>query len=113
MTPSLSDKTKQTIASELQRRFKIKSIILFGSHANGTPNKESDVDLVVVLDRGGSPASYMDRINLRASMAEALGEIEKDYGLDVLAYTSDEWDSLVKAKSSFTRSILSTGVILV
>ena len=35
---------------EVLKTFKPKSIILFGSYINGTPNEDSDIDIAVVFD---------------------------------------------------------------
>lgn len=40
---------------ELAKRFHPERIILFGSCAYGTPNRDSDVDLLVVMDFEGRP----------------------------------------------------------
>jgi len=37
-------------------------IILFGSHADGTPTPESDVDLLIVMDYQGHPIEQMQKI---------------------------------------------------
>jgi predicted nucleotidyltransferase len=36
-------------ARQVAERFKPDRIILFGSHANGTPHADSDVDILVVM----------------------------------------------------------------
>ncbi|MCH8343744.1 MAG: nucleotidyltransferase domain-containing protein [Planctomycetes bacterium] len=45
----------QAYAHEIARRFKPQRIILFGSHADGEPDEDSDVDLLVVIADGGDP----------------------------------------------------------
>ena len=37
------------VSDEIARRFQPERIILFGSYAYGTPNEDSDVDLLVVM----------------------------------------------------------------
>ena len=39
----------QKLTDLIQREFNPEKIILFGSHAWGTPNDDSDVDLLVIL----------------------------------------------------------------
>ncbi len=56
-TPSADTITKDdlfTIAEKIVKHFQPGKIILFGSHAWGTPTKYSDVDLLVVMDVDGS-----------------------------------------------------------
>jgi len=44
----------ERMTRRLVRRFDPEKIILFGSHARGTPGPDSDVDLLVVLPISGS-----------------------------------------------------------
>jgi predicted nucleotidyltransferase len=44
----------ELMTRRLVRRFDPEKIILFGSHARGTPGPDSDVDLLVVLPISGS-----------------------------------------------------------
>ncbi len=45
----------QEFADRVARRFGPERIILFGSHATGTAQDDSDVDLLVVMPDGGDP----------------------------------------------------------
>jgi predicted nucleotidyltransferase len=52
----------QQISDEIARRFQPERIILFGSYAYGTPNEDSDADLLVVMplpDKGRGRASMI------------------------------------------------------
>jgi len=42
------------LADRIAREFDPERIILFGSHAYGTPRAESDVDLLVIMEHQGS-----------------------------------------------------------
>lgn len=49
----MRDKTLKQVkemAAFIKERFKAKDVILFGSYACGKPNKDSDVDLMVILN---------------------------------------------------------------
>ena len=37
-------------SKEIKKQYKVKEIILFGSYAKGTENKDSDIDIAVVSD---------------------------------------------------------------
>ena len=39
----------ETYAADVAREFRPLKIVLFGSYAYGTPNDDSDVDLMVIL----------------------------------------------------------------
>ncbi len=51
-------------ASRISRAFSPERIIPFGSHAQGTPSKDSDVDLLVILDFEGKAEAKAVEIRL-------------------------------------------------
>ena len=52
--PRLVEKTIDTMVQRIVTHVHPQRIILFGSHARGHANAESDVDLLVVLPKNGS-----------------------------------------------------------
>ncbi|MCX7661924.1 MAG: nucleotidyltransferase domain-containing protein [Candidatus Omnitrophica bacterium] len=46
----VSFKEIKTYAQKIRERFKPEKIILFGSYAYGKPKKDSDVDLLVIMN---------------------------------------------------------------
>ena len=54
----------ERMTRRLVRRFDPEKIILFGSHARGTPGPDSDVDLLVVLPISGSKRQRQLEIRL-------------------------------------------------
>lgn len=42
---------------------KIKKVILYGSHARGTPTKDSDIDVLVFVDRSIEPSEVRGRMS--------------------------------------------------
>jgi predicted nucleotidyltransferase len=55
---------------ELQRRFGVESLLMFGSVARGDARGASDVDLLVEFDR---PTGYFGLIRLQMFLQELLG----------------------------------------
>ncbi len=55
---------------ELQRRYPVGSVAVFGSRARGTAGPESDLDLLV---EWSGPASLLDYAGLRAELEERTG----------------------------------------
>jgi predicted nucleotidyltransferase len=53
----------QSLADEIARQFSPEKIILFGSHAYGTPNENSDVDLLIVMEFEGRGRDFRSRIH--------------------------------------------------
>lgn len=80
-----------------------KRVVLFGSLARGDVGKRSDLDLIVVLD---APGRFLDRLAL---VDEALKD--RDVALDVLVYTSEEFDRLSRTRP-FLRRALREGHVL-
>lgn len=87
-------------------------VILFGSHARGTPHKDSDIDLVVILDKEGKSDSYKTMINNRMEISRKLRALKQKYPIDILVYTKDEWEELKTSKSSFIEKIEKEGVAI-
>ncbi len=87
-------------------------VILFGSHAHGTPHKDSDIDLVVILDKEGKSDSYKTMINNRMEISRKLRALKQKYPIDILVYTKDEWEELKTFKSSFIEKIEKEGVAI-
>jgi uncharacterized protein len=78
------------LTSELLPRFKQayrpQLVLLFGSRARGDALEDSDVDLLVVSERfRGTP--FLDRA------AAVLRELDAPFGVDVLCYTPEEFES--------------------
>ncbi|MEZ0325994.1 MAG: nucleotidyltransferase domain-containing protein [Fimbriimonas sp.] len=73
------------IRERLQRTFRIRDIVLFGSRAKGTARTDSDFDVLVIAD------SDLPFIRRQGLALLALGK--RDYPLDLLVYTPDEADT--------------------
>ena len=87
-------------------------VILFGSCARGIPHDDSDIDLVVILDREGKSASYRSLIKNRMEISRRLRDLKKKYPMDVLVYTKDEWEELRASETSFIRKIEKDGIAI-
>src|SRR6266699_6127532 len=63
----------------IAREFHPHKIVLFGSHAYGKPTKDSDVDLLVIMDRTRDRG---ERMSVRIRQA-----IPRNFPLDLLVWT--------------------------
>lgn len=79
-----------------------KKVILFGSHARGDADEESDLDLVIVA---ASAKSFVGR--LRESV-----DLLPVPRLDPLIYTPEEWEEMVAAANPFIEQLLAEGKVL-
>jgi predicted nucleotidyltransferase len=90
----------QRIAQVLQPE----KIILFGSHAYGTPTPDSDVDLLVIMK---TMASQVER-----SLAVARLLRPRVFPVDTLVRTPDEIERALRSGDFFIQEILSRGHVL-
>lgn len=80
-------------------------IILFGSHAWGTPHESSDLDLFVIV--GASDLPPHKRAQAAYRSLAGLG-----MPCDVLVYTHEEVERIRRVKASLTRRVLEEGKVL-
>lgn len=73
---------------KIEKKYEIQKIILFGSRANGTPHKESDVDLILV-------GKFEGKGNLQRS-PPLYDDWDIDLPVDFLCYTPEEYEKLVR-----------------
>jgi len=87
-------------------------ILLFGSYAYGTPHKDSDIDLLVVTNDNFIPQSFKEKTDLYISVNEHILNIASQVPVDLIVYTLPMYKKFVELQSSFSREILSKGIIL-
>ena len=87
-------------------------VILFGSHAYGTADVDSDIDLLGVTSDEFMPKSFSDKMAVYLRVAEALAEIEKDVPIDLIVHTKAMHAKFIALDGMFARKILSQGDIL-
>lgn len=102
---SLSPQLLETIVQRLVECFKPEQIILFGSYAYGTPNEDSDVDLLVIVSESGEPRYRRTRDAYRALRGIAIAK-------DVIVMTRQEVNGKVSVPSSFVHQAMHEGVVL-
>ena len=89
-------------ARKVAERFRPEKIILFGSHAYGTPHADSDVDILVVM-----PARNQLDQALRISLA-----LDAPFPLDIIVRTPKNMKWRLQEGDSFLREITSKGKVL-
>jgi predicted nucleotidyltransferase len=120
MQPCLLREVKLTaqilpILEDIKNRLKVLNparIILFGSYASGTPRTDSDIDLIVVLDKEGPNVNFRERMADTVAVRRLLADINRDVAMDVLVYNKSEWQTIQDSGSSFSKEILAKGVSL-
>lgn len=92
----------ETAVERLQAEFQPEEIYLFGSPAWGTPHKDSDVDLLVIVRSSGEKAiQRMQRAH------HCLGDL--DMSKDVFVQTRAEFDRYRHLRTSIQHQILHRG----
>jgi len=100
----LSEQIKNQIKERLLSKFDPDKIILFGSHALGTADEKSDVDLLIISEL------KEDRFNLMDQMRLTLLPI--NYAFDVIILTEAEFEKDKKYPGTVARYAIKEGIIL-
>ena len=106
------EKLKQEIITLLQN-LNLNTVLLFGSYAYGDVHDDSDVDLLVVLDKEGVSNDYAEMLQNKTAVSRQLRGLRKRIPIDLLVYTLDEWAILQNSDSSFFEQIEKNGVQLI
>jgi len=92
----------QAFCEQIAQEFHPDRIILFGSHAYGTPHEYSDVDLLVVMPFEGTPLQQAARI---------LTKLKPALSVDLLVRTPHQVRERLAMQDSFMREILERGKV--
>ena len=94
----------EDFASRIAEKFHPERIILFGSYAYGTPTKDSDVDLLVVMPGDGKSPYHQ--------AAEIYGKCRPVFPIDILVRTREEFERRQQMRDWFMRDIARQGITL-
>lgn len=78
-------------------------VILFGSHAYGSPGPDSDMDFLVIMPFEGSPIRKAAEVSLR---------IPRRSPVDVLVRTPEQVQERLALNDFFMREIIEKGLVL-
>ena len=101
-----NSKTIQTIVEALIRGYSPQRVFLFGSHVSGTPNADSDIDLLIIKD---TKEGFFDRL---ANARRAVAGSHNGIPIDLLVFTPSELESRLKAGDQFLADITEKGRLL-
>jgi predicted nucleotidyltransferase len=94
----------QDYANKIAERFQPEKIILFGSYAYGTPTKDSDVDLMVIMEHEGRGWQKSSEISLALEYP--------DFAMDLFVRRKSHIDLRLSEHDPFFSEIVSKGVVL-
>jgi predicted nucleotidyltransferase len=93
-----------TVSKKIIENFNPEKIILFGSSARGTQTKDSDIDLLVIMDSKQRPA--------KRSMEISKVCRPKFISMDILVRTPEEIKKRLQIGDYFIKEILEKGKVL-
>ncbi len=102
--PEVTDDLLKEITRKIVDRFHPEKIILFGSHAWGDPQPDSDLDLFVVMESDLSRARRAARIALECR--------PRLLAMDIVVRTPDEVGKRLEMRDPFIKRIFEDGRIL-
>ena len=100
--PSLNE--IQILADKIAREFRPEKIILFGSHARGDAQPDSDVDLLVIMDANQHPARTAAEITHRVH--------PRRYPLDLIVRSPETVRMRLQMNDWFLRDAMREGRVL-
>jgi predicted nucleotidyltransferase len=100
----IDSKAIQAACDEIAREFQPLQIILFGSYAYGTPNEDSDADVLVVMD--------IPEDDTRRQAVAIRQRIPRRFRMDLIVRTPRELAFRVAHNDWFYREILERGKVL-
>ncbi|MBD3308787.1 nucleotidyltransferase domain-containing protein [candidate division KSB3 bacterium] len=87
-------------------------VILFGSYAYGEPNKDSDIDLLVVTQDDFIPQNFAEKMNVTLPVVNMLDELRRQVAMDIIVHTRPMHEKFIALRSMFAREVLKKGIVL-
>ena len=106
------EKIKLEIVKKLEP-LNLNQIILFGSHAYGTPHEDSDIDLYVVTNDDFIPENWRERNQLYLKVSRAIRELREQVAIDLIVHSKKMNELFKETNSSFFRYDISKGINLI
>jgi len=99
----VSNQDIQALADRIVAEFRPSKVVLFGSHASGTPGADSDIDLLVVIGFNG-PA-FRKAAEIRAALTN-------EFAIDIVARTPEDVERRYRLGDPIVRHAIDHGVVL-
>ena len=99
-------KTLSKMLNKIISEYKPEKIILFGSYAYGTPDKDSDIDLLIIKDTKDRP------IDRRVCVREIVSDPKRRIPFESIVLTGKELQERIEIGDQFIDEILTKGEVL-
>jgi predicted nucleotidyltransferase len=93
----------RSLARQVGEQFRAQKVILFGSYAEGNANRNSDVDLFVVMPFRGRRVDQSVAIRM---------QLRPEFPLDLIIRSPSEVRQRLRIGDSFVRQIMDTGKVM-
>ena len=87
-------------------------VLLFGSYAYGTPHKDSDLDVFVVLNDTSMPTTFKEKQALYMKVSPYTRPVAKQVPIDLMVFTIPMYEQFKIVNSGFSNEILKKGIVL-
>jgi len=95
-----------SIVKMIIEKYNPNQIILFGSYANGKPDEQSDIDLLIVKQ---TSYKFHQRV---VDVRRIISNLRKGLGIDILVLTPEELNSRIELGDQFLENIVKQGKLL-
>lgn len=87
-------------------------IILFGSHASGIPNQDSDIDLLVVTNSEQFPQSFKEKSAIYLEVSKHIRDLRRQVSIDLIVHTQPMHQKFIELNSMFSKEVIQNGIVL-
>jgi len=84
-------------------------IMLFGSYAYGTPDEDSDVDILLVTNDDFMPKTFDEGLEYKLGIKKIIRDTARKVPVDLLIYSFPMFEKFKELNSSFSKEILTRG----
>lgn len=106
MTEERAKKIIEEIVRKLARDYHPEKVVLFGSYAHGSPDPESDIDLLIIKD---TPDRFMKRL---VTVRKILSDPKRKVSLETIVLTPQEVSRQLAKGDQFIAEIIEKGKVL-
>ena len=100
------ERITRQLVDKLRSEYAPLKIILFGSHANGTADADSDIDLLIVKDTN---ERFIDRW---VTVRRILSDPSRKVAIETLVLTPQEVSDRLSRGDQFVAEIIESGMVL-
>jgi len=97
---------------EILSKFNPYLILLFGSYAYGTPDEDSDIDILVVTQDDFIPKNFAEKSKIHQKISRAISSVNEEIAIDLIVHTLPMYKKFIEIDSSFAYEITTKGKII-